>query len=133
MVCSSVTAQGIADAFTDAELCAAAVDQALTGSRGYAEAMADYQARRDQRALPMYELTCEFATLQPPSPQLERLLVAVHGNPDAMDAFARTIAGTMSPADFFAEKNVERIFAAAAARGSSGLNVHLRRRDSGRN
>jgi flavin-dependent dehydrogenase len=80
-----ITAQGIADAFTDAELCAAAVDQALTGSRGYAEAMADYQARRDQRALPMYELTCEFATLQPPSPQLERLLVAVHGNPDAME------------------------------------------------
>jgi len=34
-----VTAQGISDAFRDAELCAAAIDDALTGRRPYDEAM----------------------------------------------------------------------------------------------
>jgi len=36
------------------------------------------------------------------------------GNQEAMDGFARIFAGTNSPADFFSEENVGRIFAAAA-------------------
>jgi hypothetical protein len=34
-----------------------------------------------------------------------------------MDAFARVNAGVMSPAEFFADQNVERIFAAAGKAG----------------
>ena len=42
-----ITAQGISDAFRDAELCATALDEAFTGARSFDDAMADYQ--RDPR------------------------------------------------------------------------------------
>ena len=71
-----------------------------------------YQAARDRQVLPMYELTTELATLEPPPPDLQHLLAAVHGNQEAMDGFARVIAGVTSPAEFFSEENVGRILAA---------------------
>jgi len=63
-----ITAQGITDAFRDAELCAAAMDQAFTGARVFDDAMSHYQSTRDQHVLPMYEFTCQLATLEPPPP-----------------------------------------------------------------
>jgi 2-polyprenyl-6-methoxyphenol hydroxylase-like FAD-dependent oxidoreductase len=44
-----LTAQGITDAFHDAQLCAAALDEAFTGARSFDQAMADYQRRRGLR------------------------------------------------------------------------------------
>ena len=44
---------------------------------------------------------------------MQQLLGAVHGNQEAMDGFARVNAGVTSPAEFFSEENVGRIFAAA--------------------
>ncbi len=66
--------------------------------------MADYQAARDEHVMPMYEFTAEFATLEPPPPELQQILQAAHGNQDAMDDFARVNAGvTLSP-EFFSEE-----------------------------
>ena len=62
----------------------------------------------------MYELTAEFASLEPASAELQQVLAAVHGNQTAMDDFARVIAGMTSPAEFFSEENVGLILAAAA-------------------
>jgi 2-polyprenyl-6-methoxyphenol hydroxylase-like FAD-dependent oxidoreductase len=116
-----ITAQGIADAFRDAELCATALDECFSGSRSFEDAMGRYQSTRDRRVLPMYEFTAEVATLQPPPPELERVLAAAHGNQEAMDGFARTAAGVISPADYFSEENVARIFSMApSAGGRSG-------------
>jgi 2-polyprenyl-6-methoxyphenol hydroxylase-like FAD-dependent oxidoreductase len=109
-----ITGQGIADAFRDAELCAAALDQTWAGTCSFEVAMGRYQRIRDQHVLPMYEFTTQLATMEPPPPELARLLGAAHGNPDAMDAFARVFAGVTSPAEFFSEENVERILTAAA-------------------
>ena len=96
------TAQGITDAFHDAELCAAAVDEAFTGSRSYTEAMAGYQRRRDARVLPFYEFATPLGDLsEPPPPVLLQLLGAIAGNQQAMDEFASIFAGTLSPAEFF--------------------------------
>ena len=72
---------------------------------------ARYQATRDQQVLPMYEFTTQLATLEPPPPELQHLLGAVHGNQEAMDGFARVNAGVTSPAEFFSEENVGRILA----------------------
>jgi 2-polyprenyl-6-methoxyphenol hydroxylase-like FAD-dependent oxidoreductase len=108
-----ITAQGIQDAFRDAERCARALDEAWSGRRTFEDAMADYQAARDEQVLPMYELTAEIASLEPPPPELQQILEAAHGNQEAMDAFARLNAGVTSPAEFFSEDNVQRIFAAA--------------------
>lgn len=108
-----ITAMGIHDAFRDAQAVADGLDEWLTGDRPFDSAMADYQSARDQAVMPMYELTAELASLEPPPPELEKLLQAVHGNQAAMDDFARVNAAVMSPADFFAEDNVARILAAA--------------------
>jgi 2-polyprenyl-6-methoxyphenol hydroxylase-like FAD-dependent oxidoreductase len=108
-----ITAQGIQDAFRDAELCAEALDDAHSGRRPFPEAMAAYQAARDRHVLPMYEFTADFASLEPPPPKLQQVLRAAHGNQDAMDGFARVNAGVTSPAEFFSEDGVRRILAAA--------------------
>ena len=49
---------------------------------------------------------------------MQQLLGAVYGNQQAMDEFARVNAGVTSPAEFFSEENVKRIFAAAPEIGS---------------
>ena len=108
-----ITAQGIQDAFRDAELCATALHDTLSGRAAFDDAMAHYQRTRDG-VLPMFEFTCDFATLEPPPPELQQLLFAMRGNQQAMDGFARVNAGVTSPAEFFAEDNTARILASAA-------------------
>jgi 2-polyprenyl-6-methoxyphenol hydroxylase-like FAD-dependent oxidoreductase len=112
-----ITAQGMQDAFRDAELCAGALHDVLSGARPFGPALAAYRSARDTQVLPMYEFTTQLATLAPPSPELAGLLGAIQGDPEAMDGFTRVSAGVTSPAEFFAEPNVGRIFARAAARG----------------
>ena len=75
--------------------------------------MGEYQSTRDDEVLPMFEFTCQLATLEPPPPEMQQLLGAASGNQEAMDGFARVNAGVTSPAEFFAEENVGRILAAA--------------------
>ena len=114
-----ITAQGIHDAFRDAELCATALDQTFSGASSFDVAMDNYQSVRDQHVMPMYEFTTHLATLEPPPPDLQQLLGAVHGNQEAMDGFARVNAGVTSPAEFFSDENVGRIFANAEERQAS--------------
>jgi flavin-dependent dehydrogenase len=108
-----ITAQGISDAFRDAELCATALDETFSGARSFDDAMGDYQSVRDEHVLPMYEFTTQLATLEPPPPDLQHLLGAMQGNQAAMDGFARVNAGMTSPNEFFCEQNVGSILAAA--------------------
>jgi len=110
-----ITAQGIHDAFRDAELCVTALDEAFGGTRSFDAAMADYQTRRDAQVLPMYEFTTELATLEPPPPDLQQLLAAMAGNQDAMDGFAEVNGGVTSPADFFSPANAARIMSVEGA------------------
>ena len=41
--------------------------------------------------------------------------MAVHGNPEAMDAFVSVVAGTLSPAGLFDPAHIGRVMSAAAA------------------
>ncbi|CAL9619327.1 hypothetical protein SUDANB176_05808 [Streptomyces sp. enrichment culture] len=97
-----ITAQGISDAFRDAELCAGALDDALTGRRPFAEALSGYAAARDAQVSEMYEFTTQLATLAPPPEDTARLLAAASGDRAAMDRFAGVVAGTVPPHAFFA-------------------------------
>lgn len=108
-----ITAQGMQDAFRDAELCATALDETFTGARDFAVAMGDYQSTRDNDVMPMYEFTTQLATLEPPPPELQQLLGAINGNREAMDAFMRVTAGATSPAEFFSEENIGRLLGAS--------------------
>jgi len=108
-----ITAQGISDAFRDAELCANAVHESFSGTRSFNEAMGEYQSKRDKQVGAIYEFTCDFAKLEPPPPERQQLMGAVYGNQEAMDDFAKVFGGIVSPAEFFSEENVGKIFAAA--------------------
>jgi 2-polyprenyl-6-methoxyphenol hydroxylase-like FAD-dependent oxidoreductase len=109
-----VTAQGISDAFRDAEAMAEALDDVFSGRETFDERLARYQRERDEAAMPMFELTCDFATLEPPKPELQELLAAMVGNRDAMDGFAGVFAGTVPVPEFFSPENTARIMAGAA-------------------
>lgn len=84
------------------------------------DAMREYQAVRDGRVLSMFEFTAEIALLEPPPPEMRQLLVAMHGDQDAMDGFARVSAGVLAPAEFFAPENVARILGAHVVTGRPG-------------
>jgi len=72
--------------------------------------MSHYQQERDEHALPMFEFTCQLATLEPPPPEQQALFAAIAaGGQDMKDDFVRMNAGTISPAVFFAPENVSRI------------------------
>jgi 2-polyprenyl-6-methoxyphenol hydroxylase-like FAD-dependent oxidoreductase len=110
-----ITAQGISDAFHDAESCGTALRESFEGLHSFNDAMTAYQTARDQRVRALYEFTCEFASYTPPTPEKLQLLAAIHGNREAMDGFARVVAGVISPAQFFSPENIGRILAAAQA------------------
>jgi 2-polyprenyl-6-methoxyphenol hydroxylase-like FAD-dependent oxidoreductase len=107
-----ITAQGIPDAFHDAELCSTALGQVFEGERTFEDAMSEYHVERDARVVPIYEFTTQLATLDPPPPEMQQLLGAVHGNRDAMDAFVSVVAGTVSPMEFFDPGHIARLMSA---------------------
>ena len=96
-----ITAQGISDAFRDAELCADALDDAFAGRSRSTTRWPPTSGRATTQVLPIYEFTTQLATLEPPPPEMQQLLGAVHGNQEAMDDFVSVIAGTVSPVEFF--------------------------------
>ncbi|HYM32870.1 MAG TPA: NAD(P)/FAD-dependent oxidoreductase [Candidatus Cybelea sp.] len=108
-----ITAQGMSDAFRDAELLAEALDAALSGRRGFEDALGEYQARRDEASIPMHELTDDLARLAPPPPEMKELVHALEGNPREIGRFLGVMAGTVPVREFFAPDNVARIVADA--------------------
>ena len=113
-----ITAQGMSDAFRDAELCSAALDDVFAGRRPFAAAMEAYQQTRDDEVLPIYEFTTQLATMEAPPVEMQQLLGAVHGNQDAMDDFVSITAGTLSPVEFFDPANIGRIMAGSGTPAS---------------
>ncbi|MEH2535263.1 flavin-dependent dehydrogenase [Bradyrhizobium sp. AZCC 1588] len=109
-----VTAQGISDAFRSAEAVADALDDSFAGRISLDDAMACYQRVRDDSAMPIFQLTCEFARIEPPPPEMQQLLGAVCGNEETMSDFVSVLAGTVPPPEFFGPENVGRIMAQTA-------------------
>jgi 2-polyprenyl-6-methoxyphenol hydroxylase-like FAD-dependent oxidoreductase len=108
-----ITAQGISDAFRDAEQCSAAVHQWLSGQRSFEDAFHSWHQARDRKVLAMYEFTTRLATLEPPPAEMQQLLGAICGNQPAMDDFVSVNAGTLSPDVFFSPEHISRAFEAA--------------------
>jgi 2-polyprenyl-6-methoxyphenol hydroxylase-like FAD-dependent oxidoreductase len=111
-----ITAQGMLDAFRDAELLATAIDLGLEeGPAGLDRALIDYRRARDSSALPMYEFTCRLAQVgQPPEPVMAGLLHALSGNPVDTSRFLGIMAGSVPPKDFMDPANLDTILAQAA-------------------
>ncbi|MEZ0285934.1 MAG: NAD(P)/FAD-dependent oxidoreductase [Thermoleophilia bacterium] len=101
-----LTAQGIGDAFRDAELLAGAIDEGVRGHRPLDDALADYERRRNEAALPLYDFTHELAGLEPPTPDMQALFGALRDDPEQTSRFFGVIAGTVPMAEFFARDDV---------------------------
>jgi flavin-dependent dehydrogenase len=110
-----ITAMGINDAFRDAELVAGALDDAFSETRSFDEGVTAYQQTRDEAAMPVYEFTAEFATMEPPPPEMQQLIGAMQGHQEAQDAFISVQANTLPAPEFFAPENVGKIMGAAGA------------------
>lgn len=106
------TAQGISDAFRDAELLAEALEAGLSGRQPMDEALATYERQRNDAAKPMYEFTCQLAPFGPPSPEMQHLFAALPEQQDAINQFLGVFAGTVPIPEFFAPENVNQILAA---------------------
>ncbi len=109
-----ITAQGMSDAFRDAELLADGVDTGLARDDLDA-ALVGYQQARDEAALPMYEHTCQLARVeQPPPAEVQALIGALAGNPAQISRFLGIMAGSVPVSEFFSPESIGEIFAAAA-------------------
>ena len=104
------TAEGITDAFHSAELLVEALDSGFSGRQTLDEALATYEQERNNAAFPLYDFTCQLATLAPPPPVMQQLLAALKGNQEQTDRFFGIFAQTVSAPEFFAPENMQRIF-----------------------
>jgi flavin-dependent dehydrogenase len=109
-----ITAQGISDAFRDAELLADAIDAGFSGRRSLDAALADYEAQRNAAVREMYQMTRELAALGPVPPETRQLLAALQGNEADSGRFFGTTAGTVPISEFFQPANLRRIIDGAA-------------------
>jgi flavin-dependent dehydrogenase len=107
-----ITAQGITDAFRDAELLVDAIDAGFSGRRRLEDSLGDYERLRNEAALPMYEFTCQFAALDPPAPAMQQLFGALRSNQTETNRFIGTIAGTVHIPEFFSPDNMQRVIGA---------------------
>jgi 2-polyprenyl-6-methoxyphenol hydroxylase-like FAD-dependent oxidoreductase len=113
-----LSAQGITDAFRDADLLSEALDAGFSGRREMRDSLADYQQQRDSTVMPMYQSTCDRARLEPPQPEVLALFSALRHNQSEVDRFFGLDAGTVSMAEFFAPGNVARIIASSPGAAS---------------
>ena len=109
----AITAQGISDAFRDADAIAEAVDFGLSGITPMEEALARFHGQRDATVSAMYEMTCEMAKLAPPAPAQRALFEALRHNQAATDRFMGTIAGTVPIREFYSPAQLERVLRAS--------------------
>lgn len=103
------TAQGITNALRQAQLIADAIDDGLAGRTVLADALSDFERRRNEIEYPYYDFTYEQGTFQPPTPSSNQLFEAIARSSTATNAFLGLFAQTMSPTVFFAPENLASI------------------------
>lgn len=109
-----ITAQGITNSFSHAEMLAEALDEGFTGRRKMEEALAEYERRRNEEVLPMFEHTTQLAKLEPPRPEMLDLMNALRGNQYEIGRFLGTITGSVPIKEFFSAENISRVIEASA-------------------
>ena len=108
-----ITAQGISDAFIDAEALVEALTAGVSHNSVFDDRLAAHESARNERVRPMYEFTTHLAALAPPPPDMRALFGALRGNQDATNAFLSAITGAIPLSDFMSSESIARIMAAA--------------------
>jgi flavin-dependent dehydrogenase len=109
---TAFTAEGITDAFHDAERVATAIDAGLSGTTPMKAALAAAEQQRNQAVKPFYDFSRDLAAMHPPTPELAAVFAALVGNQPETDRLCGVFAQLISPAEFFAPDNVGRILQA---------------------
>jgi flavin-dependent dehydrogenase len=109
-----ILAQGITNSFSHAQMLADALDEAFLGLSDMEDALADYEHKRNNEVLAMFEHNTQLAMLEPPPPEMVALLNALRGNSFEIGRFLGTVAGTVSLTEFFSPENIGRIMERAA-------------------
>jgi flavin-dependent dehydrogenase len=108
-----ITAQGMSDAFIEAELLADAIDAGFSGRDDLERALSAVEAARNDRVRPMYEFTAQLAALEPPPPPMQELFAALRDNREATDAFFSAITGATPLGEFMSPENLSRVIGTA--------------------
>jgi 2-polyprenyl-6-methoxyphenol hydroxylase-like FAD-dependent oxidoreductase len=108
-----MTAQGISDAFIDAESITHAIDAGLSGRGALEQLFSEHESARNERVGAMYEFTQQLASLEPPPEPMQQLFGALRTNQNATNAFFSAITGAISLRDFMSPENLGRIMSAA--------------------
>ena len=104
-----ITAQGMTDSFRDAELLVDAIDDTFAGRLSTEDALASYEQKRNEAVMPLYQMTCDLAKLEPPPPEMQSLFAALRDNEEQSGRFLGTIAGTVPIPEFFSLENMRRV------------------------
>ncbi|MGA4838161.1 NAD(P)/FAD-dependent oxidoreductase [Streptomyces sp. G45] len=110
-----ITAQGITDAFRDAELLAQALDAGFRGRMPLETALATYEYRRNEALKPLYDFIVDHAAMEPFDPAFQDVLAAMRGNQDAINRFFGVIQNTVPWAEFFSPQNLSALMGLADA------------------
>jgi 2-polyprenyl-6-methoxyphenol hydroxylase-like FAD-dependent oxidoreductase len=108
-VMDPLTAQGMSQAFSDAELLAHAIESGLDGKRSVDQALQDYEKERNRRGLPMYKLTTQRAVLGPRPCELEVLYESLQGDQTEIDRLFGLLSGAISVRDYLSPLHLLRI------------------------
>jgi hypothetical protein len=110
-----VTASAMGHAFRDAELLADAISAGLSGRTTLDEALENYERRRNEDSMSYFEYVCKVAECRPPALEDMKLLAALRGNQEHMNAYIGMQGDTVPVKEFFAPEHVARIRADARA------------------
>ena len=108
-----ITAFGISDAFRDAELLSEAIGEGFSGQRPLDDALARYEHRRNEAAMPLYETTLRAAEYDQHDPRSLELRAALRGNQADTDLYMGVLTGSLPKEEFFNSQNIRRILADA--------------------
>ena len=108
------TAQGITDAFLDAENCAAIIDAGLRGERPLEAELKAWHAARDARLIPRHHMTIQLAQFAEPDDNEKALYAAIAPSREETTRFIGLLTGTTDPAAYFAPENLAKLVATAA-------------------
>ena len=104
-----ITAQGITDAFRDAELLARAIDAGFSGRQQLDDALKGYEERRNELLKPLYDFIVEHAAMEPFTQPFQDVLAAMRGNQLAINRFFGVIQNTIPWHEFFTPENLSKI------------------------
>lgn len=101
-----ITAQGITDAFRDAELLARAIDAGFSGRMPLESALRSYEYRREEALKPLYDFIVDHAAMDEFDPGFQDVLAAMRNDQDAVNRFFGVIQNTVPWAEFFSPQNL---------------------------